>query len=84
MAPNPDAAAEFSPKYYQDDDIVISGISGRFPNCETFDQFKEKLFDGTDILAKEQSRWPDGKLLFIKEIQLCIVNDFFYLYSYYY
>lgn len=59
MAPNADAAA----KYYNEDDIVISGISGRFPNCDTFDEFKEKLFGGTDILAKEQSRWPDGKLL---------------------
>ncbi|XP_022181593.1 fatty acid synthase-like [Myzus persicae] len=59
MAPNAEAAAE-SLKYYNDDDIVISGISGRFPNCDTFEEFKQKLFDGTDILDKEQSRWPDG------------------------
>ncbi|XP_025202473.1 fatty acid synthase-like [Melanaphis sacchari] len=59
MAPNADATAN-SPKYYQDDDIVISGISGRFPNCDTFEEFKKKLFDGTDILEKEQNRWPEG------------------------
>nr|WJN62148.1 fatty acid synthase 1 [Rhopalosiphum padi] len=59
MAPNTDAAAN-SPKFYQDDDIVISGISGRFPNCDTFEEFKQKLFDGTDILEKEQTRWPEG------------------------
>lgn len=59
MAPNAE-----SQKYYNDDDIVISGISGRFPNCDTYEEFQEKLFDGTDILDKEQSRWPDGKLLY--------------------
>lgn len=58
MAPNADAAD--GPKYYNDDDIVISGISGRFPNCDTFEEFKQKLFDGTDILEKEQERWPEG------------------------
>lgn len=61
MAPNADAAD--GPKSYNDDDIVISGISGRFPNCDTFEEFKQKLFDGTDILDKEQDRWPEGKLL---------------------
>jgi len=61
MAPNADAAGE-NLKYYNDDDIVISGISGRFPNCDTFEEFKEKLFNGTDILDEEQTRWPDGKL----------------------
>lgn len=45
---------------YRDDDIVISGISGRFPHCETFEEFKEKLFNGTDILEEGESRWSDG------------------------
>lgn len=62
MAPNVEVAAE-SPKYFEDDDVVISGISGRFPNCDTFEEFKQKLFNGTDILAEGENRWPDGKLL---------------------
>lgn len=59
MAPNVEGTVA-SPKLYNDDDVVISGISGRFPNCKTFEEFKQKLFDGTDILAEGESRWPDG------------------------
>lgn len=59
MSPNIDISAE-TPKYYNDDDVVISGISGRFPNCDTLEEFKEKLFNGTDILTEGESRWPDG------------------------
>lgn len=63
MAPNVEASADGSPlpKCYNDDDIVISGMSGRFPHCDTFEEFERKLFDGVDILAEGQSRWPDGK-----------------------
>lgn len=62
MAPNAEAPADGSPaKYYNDDDVVISGMSGRFPHCDTFEEFERKLFDGADILADGQSRWPDGK-----------------------
>lgn len=60
MAPNVEEAA--SPKYFDDDDVVISGISGHFPNCDSFEDFKEKLFNGTDILAEaDDKRWPDGE-----------------------
>lgn len=59
MAPNMNETTT-RPKLYNDDDVVISGISGRFPNCETFEEFKQKLFNGTDILAEGENRWPDG------------------------
>lgn len=55
MAPNIEDSES-----YRDDDIVISGISGRFPYCETVEEFKEKLFNGTDILEGGESRWPEG------------------------
>lgn len=61
MSPSIDVAVENS-KYFNDDDVVISGISGRFPNCDTVEEFKEKLFNGTDIFTEGESRWPDGKL----------------------
>lgn len=59
MAPNAEITAE-SLKFNNDDDVVISGISGRLPNCNTFEEFKQKLFNGTDIFAEGESRWPDG------------------------
>lgn len=63
MAPNVEASADGSspPKCYNDDDVVISGMSGRFPHCDTFEDFERKLFAGADILTDGQSRWPDGK-----------------------
>lgn len=32
------------------DDIVISGISGRFPGSKNINEFKEKLFNGEDVV----------------------------------
>lgn len=63
MAPNVQVTE--IPKYYEDDEVVISGISGRLPNCDTFEEFKEKLFNGTDILDEGESRWPDGKYIML-------------------
>ncbi|VVC46315.1 Hypothetical protein CINCED_3A018656 [Cinara cedri] len=61
MAPNVDVtAAPESQKVYNDDEVVISGISGRLPNCDSIEDFKEKLFNGTDIVDEGESRWPDG------------------------
>lgn len=64
MSPNIEVVVE-NQKYINDDDVVISGISGRFPNCNTLEEFKEKLFNGVDILTEGESRWPDGKLYLI-------------------
>lgn len=65
MAPNVEVAAAETPKFYDDNEIVITGISGRLPNCNTLEEFKEKLFNGTDILAEGENRWPDGKYLVV-------------------
>ncbi|XP_065215656.1 fatty acid synthase-like [Planococcus citri] len=36
---------------YYDDDIVISGISGTFPDSENFEEFKENLLKGKDMFS---------------------------------
>lgn len=43
------------------DDIVISGMSGRFPECDNISEFQEKLFAGVDLIKENDSRWPKGK-----------------------
>lgn len=43
-----------------DDDIVISGMSGRFPECDTVSEFNEKLLSGVDLVKDNDSRWPKG------------------------
>ncbi|CAG2178082.1 unnamed protein product, partial [Oppiella nova] len=41
-------------------DIVISGMSGRFPLSDTTDEFAKNLFDGIDMVTDDDSRWPKG------------------------
>lgn len=43
-----------------DDDVVISGIAGRFPECDTVTEFQDKLLSGIDLVKENDSRWPKG------------------------
>ena len=39
-------------------DIVISGIAGRFPQCQNMDEFANKLLSNRDMIS-ENTRWPN-------------------------
>ncbi|CAG2176831.1 unnamed protein product, partial [Oppiella nova] len=41
-------------------DVVISGMSGRFPLSDTTDELAKNLFDGTDMITGDDTRWPIG------------------------
>ena len=41
-------------------DIVISGMGGRFPESRNVDEFCNKLFEGIDMVTNKDDRWPDG------------------------
>ncbi|KAF2898262.1 hypothetical protein ILUMI_07913 [Ignelater luminosus] len=43
---------------YVTDDIVIAGISGRFPESESIEEFKKNLFEGKDLVTDDERRWP--------------------------
>ncbi|XP_076649208.1 fatty acid synthase-like [Halictus rubicundus] len=45
---------------YLQDDIVISGFSGRFPESENVDELKKNLFEGVDMITNDERRWPAG------------------------
>jgi len=47
--------------YSGNDEIVISGISGRFPESNSIAEFKENLFAGVDLVTDDERRWPSGK-----------------------
>lgn len=49
-----------NPHHKIDDEIVISGMSGRFPECDTVEEFKEKLFANEDLVKESHRRWPPG------------------------
>jgi len=42
-------------------DVVISGIAGRFPECDSTEEFKDKLYNNADLLTDDNRRWPPGK-----------------------
>lgn len=42
------------------DDIVITGFSGRLPESSNIEEFKQNLFDGVDMVNDEARRWPKG------------------------
>uniref|UniRef100_T1K1R7 Uncharacterized protein n=1 Tax=Tetranychus urticae TaxID=32264 RepID=T1K1R7_TETUR len=47
-------------KWRVKDDVVISGISGRFPKSESVDQFLDNLFNSTDMMSGGNERFPAG------------------------
>lgn len=44
------------------DEIVISGFSGRLPESSNIEEFKQNLFDGVDMVNDDPRRWERGKL----------------------
>ncbi|XP_072382070.1 fatty acid synthase-like [Diabrotica undecimpunctata] len=40
------------------EDIVISGVSGRFPECHSIDEFKEALLSNKLLLTEDERRFP--------------------------
>jgi len=47
--------------YSGNDEIVISGISGRFPESNSIAEFGENLYAGIDLVTDDDRRWPAGK-----------------------
>ncbi len=45
------------------EDIVISGMSGRFPESDTTDEFASNLYNNVDMITDESRRWPKGLCL---------------------
>lgn len=42
-------------------EVVISGIAGRFPECDSTEEFKQKLYNNADLLTVDNRRWSPGK-----------------------
>ncbi|CAG2113298.1 unnamed protein product [Medioppia subpectinata] len=39
-------------------DIVISGMSGRFPLSDNTDELAKNLYEGVDMVTGDDTRWP--------------------------
>lgn len=49
-------------RWNTDDEIVISGLSGRLPESSNIEEFKQQLLDGVDLVTDDDRRWPSGKI----------------------
>ncbi|XP_076288350.1 fatty acid synthase 1 [Lasioglossum baleicum] len=45
---------------YLQDDIVVSGFAGRFPESDNVEELKKNLFEGIDMVTDDDRRWPSG------------------------
>lgn len=48
-------------KWCVQEDVVISGMSGRFPKSDSVQEFAENLFNGVDMMTGGNDRFPSGK-----------------------
>lgn len=58
------------------EDIVISGISGRYPECESLQEFWDKLSSGIELISSDERRWPIGESLFSSLTTFCFLSIF--------
>ncbi|XP_029661133.1 fatty acid synthase-like [Formica exsecta] len=42
-----------------EEEIVISGIAGRFPNCKNIKEFQDNLFNKMDLGSSDHQRWTN-------------------------
>ncbi|KAK2587686.1 hypothetical protein KPH14_003803 [Odynerus spinipes] len=42
------------------EDVVITGISGRLPLSSSIEEFKKNLLEGIDCVTEDDTRWPRG------------------------
>ncbi|KAJ2944093.1 hypothetical protein O0L34_g18059 [Tuta absoluta] len=43
-----------------DDDVVLTGLSGRLPESNTIQEFADQLFAGVDLVTADDRRWTPG------------------------
>jgi len=60
MAPNSEETTNKMPLWQNSEEIVISGISGRFPESDNLDELAKNLFDNVDMITEDDRRWPRG------------------------
>ena len=60
-----------------DNDIVISGIAGRYPECENMEEFWHNLINGIPMYTADDRRWPVGAyLVLVSKREKCFCLDF--------
>jgi fatty acid synthase len=50
----------------QGEEVVVSGMSGRFPESDSTDEFAKNLYNKVDMITADDRRWPSGEINFNK------------------
>lgn len=58
------------PKWDMNEDIVVSGVSGRFPESDTIDELRDNLYNHVDMITEDDRRWPLGRDTRNRELKL--------------
>lgn len=45
----------------ESDEIVVAGISGRFPESDHMDEFADNLYAKKDMITEDDRRWRAGQ-----------------------
>lgn len=49
----------------EDDEIVISGFSGRFPESNNMNELRDNLMNKNDMITSDARRWDFGKYFYL-------------------
>jgi fatty acid synthase len=54
--------------------VVISGMSGKFPECDNIQELMDNLFAGVDLITNNDRRWPNGMCAYLFPcLHVCII-----------
>lgn len=56
-----DATGDHIHQIYNNE-VVISGLSGRLPESDNIAEFREHLINGDDMVTADGRRWEPGKI----------------------
>ncbi|XP_068233154.1 fatty acid synthase [Palaemon carinicauda] len=59
LAPISTNSKEFATPKYQEN-VVISGMSGKFPESNNIEEFAQNLYGGVDMVTEDDRRWTPG------------------------
>ncbi|GBP15814.1 Fatty acid synthase [Eumeta japonica] len=62
---------------YSDEDVVLTGLSGRLPESNSIEEFADQLFAGVDLVTADDRRWPTGDFSYFVFFQLAFSQGHF-------
>uniref|UniRef100_A0A7E4UMS9 Fatty acid synthase n=1 Tax=Panagrellus redivivus TaxID=6233 RepID=A0A7E4UMS9_PANRE len=54
------SSTEDPPFWRDQEELVISGVSGRFPCSDNAQEFEQNLLNSVDMITEDDKRWPPG------------------------